>query len=161
MLFRSIRHLVMNYAYEIRDVQKQEIAKLKQDGQKFSVTLDEWTSTRNRRYVNIYVNTNGNKCWNLGLVRVQGSLTSNACLELVREKLERHNLSLEHDIVALQTDGPAIMVKMGRISPTCHQQCFAHGIQLAVLDVLYKKRRGKSNIDYFFKISNYSYSFYQ
>lgn len=31
------------------------------------------------------------------------------------------------------------MVKMGKLLPFIHQQCFSHGIHLAVTDVLYKK----------------------
>lgn len=40
----------------------------------------------------------------------------------------------------MMTDGTAVMVKIGRLSPTHQQLCFAHGVQLAVIDVLYKKQ---------------------
>lgn len=38
------------------------------------------------------------------------------------------------------TDGASVMTKIGKISSTYQQLCFAHGIQLAVIDVLYKNK---------------------
>jgi hypothetical protein len=44
------------------------------------------------------------------------------------------------------TDGATVMEKFGRLAK-CHQQlCFAHGIQLDVIDVLYKKRKKMSHL---------------
>lgn len=46
----------------------------------------------------------------------------------------------EKDIIGITTDGAKVMVKMGRESRFVHQQCIAHGLHLAVTDVLFKKR---------------------
>lgn len=43
------------------------------------------------------------------------------------------------DIVSITTDGAKVMVKMGRQLPIIHQLCMAHGLHLAVMDVLYSK----------------------
>ncbi|CAG4939205.1 unnamed protein product [Parnassius apollo] len=59
--------------------------------------------------------------------------------QLIQQHLSNFGLSLE-DIVAFTTDGASVMVKMGKNFDGHHQLCFAHGIQLAVLDVLYKSK---------------------
>jgi len=47
-----------------------DMEKKKAEGQRFSLTFDEWTSTRNRRYMNINVHARGGEYWSLGLLRV-------------------------------------------------------------------------------------------
>src|SRR5207237_5476051 len=46
---------------------------------------------------------------------------------------------MTEDVDATFTDSPSVMVKFGHLSPAEHQLCFAHGVQLAVNDVLYAK----------------------
>jgi hypothetical protein len=49
-------------------------------------------------------------------------------------------LNINDDILGMTTDGAAVIKKIDRLAE-CHQQlCFAHGIQLAVIDVLYKNK---------------------
>ncbi|KAL1447382.1 hypothetical protein WDU94_012282, partial [Cyamophila willieti] len=67
-------------------------------------------------------------------------MTAEVCVDLLKERLACFGLSLDEDIVAIVTDGPNVMLKVGRLIPGKHQLCFAHGIYLAVCDVLYKKR---------------------
>ena len=45
---------------------------------------------------------------------------------------------METDII-----GASVMVKVGKLLPCYQQLCYAHGIQLAVVDVLYKKKPHK------------------
>lgn len=73
-----------------------------------------------------------NKYWNLGLIRVYGSMTAEVCIKILKDRLILHGISLEKDIVAVVTDGPNIMVKVGKLTDAKHQLCFAHGIHLAV-----------------------------
>ncbi|KAL1454556.1 hypothetical protein WDU94_010782 [Cyamophila willieti] len=63
------------------------------------------------------------------------------------DEARREIINLRHlahavcdDIVAVTADGPNVMKKLGRIIPSLQQFCYAHGIQLAVIDVLYQKR---------------------
>lgn len=49
-------------------------------------------------------------------------------------------LAPESDIVDLTTDGAKVMVKVGKLFPSEHQLCIVHGLQLAVIKVLYKKQ---------------------
>ena len=59
--------------------------------------------------------------------------------EIVERRLDEFNVSLEKHVVACVTDGAAVMVKFGKSIPCEHQLCYAHGIHLAVCDVLYGK----------------------
>ena len=42
-------------------------------------------------------------------------------------------------IIAVTTDGCSTMKKFGRLIPTLHQLCYAHGLQLVIHDVFYQK----------------------
>ena len=135
----QVKQLVMEEGERVRSFVTTEIASLKKQGQRFSVTFDEWTSTRNRRYMNVNVHAEGPKYWNLGLIRVQGSMPAEKCVELLQKKLAEVGLSLDNDIVCICTDGASVMSRVGRMVSAEHQLCYAHGVQLAVLDVLYKR----------------------
>ena len=63
------------------------------------------------------------------------------CVELLEQKLLNFGLDLCADIVAIVTDGASVMVKVGKLITAEQQLCYAHGIQLAVVDVLYKRKR--------------------
>lgn len=63
----------------------------------------------------------------------------NVCIKILQDHLTMHEISLEKDIVCITTDGPNVMVKVGKLIDAEHQLCFAHGIHLAVCDTLYRK----------------------
>jgi len=130
--------MVLEYSKIIKQSTVAEISRLKSEGKRFSITFDEWTSIRNRRYININVHSVGGTMWNIGLVRAYGSVPAEKCLSLVQEKLKEFNLDLSKDIVGVTTDGASVMVKLGKIMEAEHQQCMAHCINLAITDVLYK-----------------------
>lgn len=67
-------------------------------------------------------------------------MPAEVCLELLKNRLIAFNLILDSDIVAITTDGPKVMLKVGRLTKAEHQLCLAHGIQLGVLDALYNKK---------------------
>lgn len=79
----SIKRIVVDYSKEVRENLKQEIKGELSRDVRFCVTFDEWTSSRNRRYINLIQHGKESKIWNLGLVRIRGSLSSEKCLELV------------------------------------------------------------------------------
>ena len=136
----GIKQHVMQHGQRVRSVVSLDMKRLKDNGERFSVTLDEWTSTRNRRYMNVNVHAKGGKFWSLGLVRVLGSMPAEKCVELLETKLGEFGLSLEKDIVCICTDGASVMRKVGKLISAEQQLCYAHTLQLAVLDVLYKRR---------------------
>ena len=61
------------------------------------------------------------------------------CVELVETRFRDHGLSLNNDIVCITTDGASVMTKVGKLIQAEQQLCYAHGVQLGVLDVLYKR----------------------
>lgn len=121
---------------------------MKKRGVRFGLSNDEWTSTAGKRYANLCIHAEG-KPYCLGLKRCLGSMPSEKCHTLITDELRVYDLE-EKDIMGITTDGAKVMIKMGKESPFVHQQCIAHGLHLAVTDVLYKKRPvvlGESSYD--------------
>ena len=75
--------------------------------------------------MNVNVHEQGPKFWSLGLIRVKGSMPATKCIELLENKV---------------SDGASVMTKVGRLIEAEQQLCYAHGVQLAVLDALYNRR---------------------
>ncbi|XP_045128679.1 uncharacterized protein LOC123516756 [Portunus trituberculatus] len=134
--------LVMDLVHKQYNVAKErvifDINKRRHVGVRFGLSLDEYTSLKNKRYMNINLHTS-DTFWNLGMVRITGSLPAETAVEVVENKLADFQVNLERDVVACVTDGASVMVKFGKLIKTCHHMCYAHGIHLAVCDVLYKK----------------------
>lgn len=68
---------------------KQRIQELKDDGKKFSATLDEWTSSGNVRYINTNLHFTVSSDMktshiNLGLVKIEGRCPAEKQVDLVR-----------------------------------------------------------------------------
>lgn len=77
---------------------------------------------------------------NFGLCRIHGSMPADKCLILIKNKLEEFGIFFKN-IVSITTDGASVMKKVIKIIDVNvnHQLCLAHGIQLAVIKVLYSK----------------------
>ena len=132
--------------YEIvKDSVTSELQKKKEAGVRFSLSLDEYTSLQNLRFMNINIHYLG-EFINLGMIALKRKIDANIFNQIIQMKLEEFKLSYTGDIVCSVTDGAAVMVKMGRLSSCKHQQCMAHGIHLFVCDVL-NKSRPSENID--------------
>lgn len=142
-----IKQLVMNQGNQVRSFLTSELATRKRRGQRFSLTFDEWTSTRNRRYMVVNVHEQGPEYWSLGLIRVHGSMPAERCVTLLKSKLAEFDLNLDNDIVGICTDGASVMTKVGKLIAAEQQLCYAHGIQLAVLDVLYRQTRTATSVE--------------
>ena len=84
----------------------------------------------------------------LGLTSIYGSMPATKCVEIVNNKLKQCELSLANDIICITIDGAAVMKKVGKLINADQQLCFAHGIHLAVIKVLYKKSVRQLNEDY-------------
>ena len=136
----SVKRMVMEHGGQVRSAVVTDMARKKAKGQRFSLTLDEWTSGRNRRYMNINIHEEGGNFWSLGLARVHGSMPADTCVAILQMKLAEFGLSLTDDIVCICTDGASVMVKVGKLIAAEQHLCYAHGVQLAVLDVLYRRR---------------------
>lgn len=133
----TIKKIVLEYGQQIFTGVVEEISQRKIRGDSFSISCDEWTSVRNRRYLNVNLHAS-DTFWNLGLVRIHGSLPAEKCVELLKQKLIEFSLSF-NNIISIITDGAAIMKKTCELAKINNQVCMAHAIQLAVIKVLYKK----------------------
>ncbi len=134
----DIRDLVLSHHALKKEEVKEELSKRREKGERFSLTLDEYTSLSDKRYASINLHAQDSSYFSLGMVPIRGSLPAEKAVELVSERLESFGISLSSDIVAATTDGAKVMVKFGRLIPSLHQLCFSHGYHLAVCDFLYK-----------------------
>merc|ERR1711974_470504 len=76
----------------------------------------------------------------LGMTRIRDTMPATNALGLIQEKLKFFGLNLQSHIVSIKRDRASFMMKLGRISGVIHQVCHAHGVHLAVTDMLYKRR---------------------
>jgi hypothetical protein len=136
---KTIKSIVMTFAENIGQLYRNQLKD--PINQKFSLAFDEWTNQKNRRFINVNIHGAGSKFWNLGLIRMVGSMPSEARLGLIENRLEAFGLTLEKDVICFTTDGDSVMKKIGRISLSFQQLCFAHGLQLAIVDTMYKTTR--------------------
>ena len=135
---------VMKLIYKDFETKKQiminELQGKFKKNKRFSITLDEWTSVAMKRFVNINLHDNEFKTLNLGLVRIYGSCSASALVELVTNHLNTFNINFEKDVVSSTNDGAKIMIKYGRECPAICQLCLNHGLHLAICDTLYKNQ---------------------
>ena len=137
---QAIKGKVMAYGKEVEDQIKEDIARRKDRGEVFSITLDEWTSDRNRRYLGLNLHGHGEKLYGLGILRIKESFPAEKAAKVLEERLASYGLSLDEDIFGATTDGASVMQKLGRILDlSCHQMCHAHGLHLGVVQVKYNK----------------------
>lgn len=85
----AMADIVEKFYKNSKDKTVQKLEKLKNEGMRFSATLDEWTSLKNIRYMNINIHyaTSMNKTEyiNLGMIRIEGSCPAERMSELVRK----------------------------------------------------------------------------
>ena len=135
----AVIKLVMEYAEEIKkDIAKQLQEELDKGG-RFSVTIDEWTSLKIRRFCAVNVHLKGGRHHGIGMIRGKGKLDASALESMLKRKLVEFGISPTFHVVASTTDGATVMEAFGRLMfPTLHQLCYAHALHLAVTDVVYK-----------------------
>ena len=139
----GVKTLVMNF-HELKKHQlKLQLGEKLSQELRFSLTLDEYTSIQNKRYLNINIHEDI-AYWSLGLLEINGAFGSNQCAEVVKSCLNDFGLDLEKNIAGCTTDGASMMVKFGRENFFVHQQCIAHAIHLAVVDTFYDKKRDRN-----------------
>ena len=138
---RDVMKLIFDFYDQVKEETIAKIKKMKLENKKASISIDEWTSFNNRRYLNIHVYYIDEDSDNLGLVRIVGSCISETLLQLVAEKLKCFGLDYAKDIVATTTDGASVMLKFGRLSGSEMQLCYSHAVQLSIMAVFYSKQK--------------------
>ncbi|XP_043210081.1 uncharacterized protein LOC122375011 [Amphibalanus amphitrite] len=140
----TIRRRVLKHCARLKCDVKAKLAEELSNGKRFSLTIDEYTSLKNRRYMSVTVHCEGNM-WGLGVARCHGSMPAEKCLDLLQGKLAEFGLELSKHVTCVTTDGASVMVKFGKSLPCEHQLCFAHGVHLAVVDALYSGDAGQTS----------------
>ena len=115
-----------------------DIRAAKEKGACFSISFDESTSVRNRRYMNLNL-YNATYFQSLGLIRINGIISTEKAIQFVRDRFEKFHLNLDNDIVATITDRASVMMNFGKTTTSIHIACLAHAIHLCICDILYKK----------------------
>ena len=78
----------------------------------------------------------------LGLERIRGRCGAVEVLARINTVLDKFDISIDHDIFSITTDAASVMTKLGKDCPEVpfHLLCHAHGLHLAVGDLLYEKK---------------------
>lgn len=143
----TIMQIIRDHAKKCQELVKNHLAKLKI--KKFSLTFDEWTSTMQRRYMNVNLHTTKHM-FNLGLIRIKHKCDATVINDMITSKLEEFGLSW-FDIVGVTCDGAAVNYKFFKDCAKSHeiefQFCINHGTHLCVTDVFYQKRDSSSAKD--------------
>ena len=153
----AISKEVDEFAQEVKRKIIEEIKSKLGNGERFSVTTDEWTSLKICRYCCVNVHMTDGDHMAIGMVRVTGTLDSEACAELLDTKLKAFGLNMKTDVVATTTDGASVMKKAGTIIPCDHQLCHAHGLHLAVQGIMYEGSMIFIKANYSIDLDNQNY----
>lgn len=142
----DVMKIILKYYEEKKQETIDFLSNLKQkESARFSLSVDEWSSLRNRRYFNICIHHTDGNFYNLGLVYIPGQCRAVEIKEIIKHRLEEFGLYFEQDVVAVTSDGPNVMVKFGRENPTEMVLCLNHAVHLAVLETFCKKNETNEN----------------
>ena len=103
----GIQEQVMLFGNDVKAYYSREISKRKEQGKRVSVSFDEWTSIRNRRFLAINIHAADDQ-FHIGLGRIVGSCNSEQLIELLREHLAKFGLNLDKDIIGIMCDGTSM-----------------------------------------------------
>ena len=126
----SVAAAVKRFARKVKIEVQEWINKQKENGDRFSVTTDEWTDMNVRRFACVNVHLPGGDTKAIGMIRVEDTLDAKRAAQLLSDKLKEFALNIDHDIVSTTTDGASVMVAMGKRIDCNHQLCHSHGIHL-------------------------------
>lgn len=107
----TVRSKILGYADKVRSSIREELIDYTKESV-VSITTDEWTSTANRRYINVNVHLKDRHI-NLGLFRIFGSATAEVCASKITEIMNDHGVDMEKNVAGVTSDGAPVMVKMG------------------------------------------------
>ncbi|GBP70320.1 hypothetical protein EVAR_52339_1 [Eumeta japonica] len=142
----DVMKIILKYYEEKKQETIDFLSNSKQkESARFNLSVDEWSSLRNRRYFNICIHHTDSNFYNLGLVYIPGQCRAVEIKEIIKHRLEEFGLYFEQDVVAVTSDGPNVMVKFGRENPTEMVLCLNHAVHLAVLETFCKKNETNEN----------------
>ena len=136
---KTVAKMVLMFANGKKHDMAKEIEAMIQCGERFSASLDEYTSIIYRRLASVNLHSK-DKFYSLGLVRIDGSLNAACATELLRETFGVQGFTGQSYCSHGFSDAAAMMLKMGHKILTEHQVCLAHSVHLAVIEVLYETK---------------------
>ena len=141
--WKQIKNLVLKKYAQVVDEVKNDLALKREDKIRGSITTDEYTSGRNRRFINVnFHHPTGFE--SLGVPRAYGSMPAEKQIQLISDRLQKYGLDYSKDIIGMTTDGASVMEKMGedlnKEFGIEHFICLAHTLHLVVGDIFYKKK---------------------
>ena len=111
---------------DIRKELKAEIETKVEANTRFSVTVDEYTSVRCRRYMNINPSHCQNDVINLGFMTMLESYGAEKILQLLEKQLTDFGITtMQISVVSIVSGGTSAMKKLVKISQLNHQLCYA------------------------------------
>lgn len=126
---------------EKKKLMAEGIMKKVNQGVKFSMTVDEVTTIRGRRYfgINLHERFESN-CYKLGIFRIFGSCPAVDMVINIENHLQSFGISMKKDLVSSTLDAASINRKFIRLIDAIGQLCLNHGLHLGVCDTLYPKK---------------------
>ena len=137
----QVKDLIIDYHKEVNANLTQTIKSKIKNGERFSITTDEWTNISGRRFFNVNVHGYDGFVANLGLVRIEGSFTAERAVQCIEQHLNLFGIDFSKHCVASTADGASVMKKIGRLLLAEFHCCYAHALHLAVSDVFYKSKK--------------------
>ena len=123
---------------------KREIARNKSQGIKFTISFDEWTSPAATQMINIIVHFPEHD-FNLGLINMTKNANAENLADEILSRLSEFGIE-RSDVKFIIADGARVNSKISRIFEIPIMRCINHGIQLAIVDLFYQKRRCETHL---------------
>ncbi|XP_065087723.1 uncharacterized protein LOC135709345 [Ochlerotatus camptorhynchus] len=140
----TIIKLIHEFYDEIKNQTKKEFHdRIVEKKELVSLTTDDWTSSANKRYLNINVHFADGSCYNLGLSRIHGSFPAEKIAHAIEQVTKDFGIDIG-SITAVTPGAASVMVKFGKIVPYFHQLCYNHALHLAVQDVINQMNSNES-----------------
>ena len=131
---QTLKTMIIKWIEKVKELIKEDLTAAKVNGNFFSISIDEWTSVANIRYMNVFL-TLPDKSYNLGVIELKGSMTAENLKYHLEKKLEEFCLEL-NSLVGITSDGASVMLKLQSSCQCLTQICIAHGFHLSVKDTL-------------------------
>jgi len=141
-LARVWEHVYVNFIKWPKQIKSESNEKI-QSGARLSFTADKNTLIQIRSCLNVSVLFAGG-FYNLGLVRICGSVPAETMVKVVDKRLEEFGIDSSREICAAISDGTPIMSCFAWKMKLVHVICMTHSIQKGIEDVLYPRSPSKA-----------------
>ena len=74
-------------------------------GERFCISVDEWTSCRNKRYMAVILHTQAKRRFTLALRKIDGACPATKAKVMIENVLSKYGLDVKRHIVCIVSDG--------------------------------------------------------